>query len=134
MRVSRTTVRWCSGPAVLWGMDFRRINGLPPYVFATMNDLKAAARLFYPLQPRAPPPSFAPPRSLSPNTRTHTKKPSKTRQFLLIVTPTLLAVVAYIVLGRLLALSPRADASVGRLKPRHIARLFGIRFCLCFVA
>ena len=25
-------------------MDFRRINGLPPYVFATMNDLKAAAR------------------------------------------------------------------------------------------
>ncbi len=44
MRVSRTTVRWCSGPAVLWGMDFRRINGLPPYVFATMNDLKASAR------------------------------------------------------------------------------------------
>ncbi len=25
-------------------MDFRRINGLPPYVFATINDLKAAAR------------------------------------------------------------------------------------------
>jgi alanine-synthesizing transaminase len=25
-------------------MEFRRINGLPPYVFATMNDLKAAAR------------------------------------------------------------------------------------------
>lgn len=25
-------------------MEFRRINGLPPYVFATINDLKAAAR------------------------------------------------------------------------------------------
>ncbi len=25
-------------------MDFRRINGLPPYVFATINDLKAEAR------------------------------------------------------------------------------------------
>ncbi|HEX4245641.1 MAG TPA: aminotransferase class I/II-fold pyridoxal phosphate-dependent enzyme, partial [Acidimicrobiales bacterium] len=25
-------------------MEFRRINGLPPYVFATMNDLKAAGR------------------------------------------------------------------------------------------
>src|ERR1035441_2070523 len=25
-------------------MEFRRILGLPPYVFATMNDLKAAAR------------------------------------------------------------------------------------------
>jgi alanine-synthesizing transaminase len=25
-------------------MEFRRINGLPPYVFTTMNDLKAAAR------------------------------------------------------------------------------------------
>jgi len=25
-------------------MEFRRINGLPPYVFATINDLKAEAR------------------------------------------------------------------------------------------
>src|SRR6202021_1743561 len=25
-------------------MEFRRINGLPPYVFATINDLKAASR------------------------------------------------------------------------------------------
>src|SRR3974390_3523204 len=25
-------------------MEFRRINGLPPYVFATINDLKASAR------------------------------------------------------------------------------------------
>src|ERR1700722_14465795 len=25
-------------------MEFRRINGLPPYVFATINDLKAVAR------------------------------------------------------------------------------------------
>ena len=25
-------------------MEFRRINGLPPYVFATINDLKATAR------------------------------------------------------------------------------------------
>src|SRR3981081_4415287 len=25
-------------------MEFRRINGLPPYVLATMNDLKAASR------------------------------------------------------------------------------------------
>ena len=25
-------------------MDFRRINDLPPYVFAAINDLKAAAR------------------------------------------------------------------------------------------
>src|SRR5271169_1476594 len=25
-------------------MEFRRINGLPPYVFATINDLKAAER------------------------------------------------------------------------------------------
>src|SRR5580693_3654866 len=25
-------------------MEFRRINGLPPYVFATINDLKAGAR------------------------------------------------------------------------------------------
>ena len=33
-----------AGAAVTWGMDFRRINGLPPYVFATINDLKAAAR------------------------------------------------------------------------------------------
>ena len=25
-------------------MEFRRINGLPPYVFATINDLKAESR------------------------------------------------------------------------------------------
>jgi alanine-synthesizing transaminase len=25
-------------------MEFRRINGLPPYVFATINDLKALSR------------------------------------------------------------------------------------------
>src|SRR5271155_2362921 len=25
-------------------MEFRRINGLPPYVFATINDLKATSR------------------------------------------------------------------------------------------
>ena len=92
-------------------------------------------RAFFTLSNRARlrPPSRR--HALSHQTHAHTqKKPSKTRQFLLIVTPTLLAVVAYIVLGRLLALSPRADASVGRLKPRHIARLFGIRFCLCFFA
>ena len=37
-------VRAPMGAAVTWGMEFRRINGLPPYVFATINDLKAAAR------------------------------------------------------------------------------------------
>ncbi len=31
-------------PAVTLTMEFRRINGLPPYVFATINDLKADAR------------------------------------------------------------------------------------------
>ena len=28
------------GPAIALVMEFRRINGLPPYVFATINELK----------------------------------------------------------------------------------------------